>query len=221
MRDKVVLMLPKRSTSSAPRKPVSTMPRCRFIPMISRKPVQQVARWKMRESARPTGVCSGRILATPISSSGVRLGACVAFARKQATCGKPIPTTTVSPSFNSRAPAAAMISVARTSISVAQRRIGLQACEMFAACGPVEKIRVVGRSDDVFIEIFADAARIARMFDIELEMGRVVVVAAEDRCRISAERQMNHGLDAMRRNNGAFRFAPDFVGINDVFGNDD
>src|SRR3990172_4767677 len=67
----------------------------------------------MRESASPTGVSTGLEFTTPISSSDVRFGACVRLARTDATCGSPRPTTTISPSCNSLAPATAMISVVR------------------------------------------------------------------------------------------------------------
>src|SRR5262249_29246008 len=47
--------------------------------------------------------------------SALNLGACVRLARTQATWGNPRPTTTTSPSCSSLAPAAAIISLARTS----------------------------------------------------------------------------------------------------------
>src|SRR6266550_8814781 len=112
----------------------------------------------MRESASPTGVSLGRILATPISSSGVRAGACVALARKQAICGRPMPTTTVSPSLSSCAPAATMISGARISdISVALDRIGLQGRQMPKSGGLFEIVPMVFGASDVGIDIVADA----------------------------------------------------------------
>src|SRR5579872_1125491 len=125
----------------------------------------------MRESARPTGVCIGRILATPISSNGVSAGACVAFARKQATCGSPIPTTTVSPSFSSRAPAAAMISVARICISVAESPFCLQRGEPLHVSGLGEPRPVIFAAEDVFVDVLGDPNRVARVLDIELQMG--------------------------------------------------
>ena len=108
-------MLPKRSTSRAPRNPTSTTPRWTFIPMMSRKPLQQVALYQIRQSARPTAVSMGLIFITPISRRALSLGACVRLARTHATCGNPSPTTTTSPSRSSLAPAAAIISEARTS----------------------------------------------------------------------------------------------------------
>src|ERR1700704_1126857 len=136
----------------------------------------------MRESARPTGVCSGRILATPISRRGVKPGACVPLARKQATCGRPMPTTTISESLSSRAPAATMISVAQISlISVTQHRIGLETFQM-PKPPHLFQIRVVipGR-ENVVLDVVADAFGALGMVDVELQMGRVVIVAAEDR----------------------------------------
>src|SRR6185312_697751 len=136
----------------------------------------------MRESARPTGVSWGRILATPISSSGVRPGACVALARKQATCGRPMPTTTTSPSLSSRAPAATMISVARmSSISIAQHRIGLQRCEMGGSARLLQIVAMVLGAANVGVDVLDDALAALGMFDIESEMRRVVIVAAEHR----------------------------------------
>src|SRR5262245_34995763 len=114
----------------------------------------------MRESARPTGVCMGRMLATPISRSGVRFGACVLLARKQATCGSPMPTTTVSESLSSRAPAAAMISVARISLmSITAHRIGLQPLEMLRDDGLGEIRRMILGLEDVGADVVADALR--------------------------------------------------------------
>src|SRR5512139_3911860 len=112
----------------------------------------------MRESASPTGVWIGRMLATPISSSGVRFGACVLLARKHATCGRPMPTTTVSESRSSRAPAATMISVARISpISIATRRIGPQAIHLGRTAGLLEIRRVILGLEDVGADVVADA----------------------------------------------------------------
>src|SRR5437016_14299303 len=112
----------------------------------------------MRESASPTGVSLGRILATPISSSGVKAGAWVALARKQAICGRPMPTTTISPSLSSCAPAATMISVARISdISVAQDRIGLQGREMRKPAGFFEIVAVILGAANIGVDIVADA----------------------------------------------------------------
>src|ERR1700687_350921 len=142
----------------------------------------------MRESASPTGVSLGRILATPISSSGVRLGACVALARKQAICGRPMPTTTISPSLSSRAPAATMISVARISdISVAQDRIGFEGREMLRPAGLFEIVAVVFGAANIGLDIVADALAVFGMLDIELQMRGVVVVAAEDGRWMGAE----------------------------------
>src|SRR5437773_2283028 len=108
----------------------------------------------MRESASPTGVSLGRILATPISSSGVRLGAWVALARKQAICGRPMPTTTISRSLSSCAPAATMISVARISdISVAQDRIGLERREMPKSGGFFEIVAMVFGAENIGVDI--------------------------------------------------------------------
>src|SRR5436305_13925973 len=124
----------------------------------------------MRESATPTGVSLGRILATPISSRGVRAGAWVDLARKQAICGRPMPTTTVSPSLSSRAPAATMISVARISdISIAQDRIGLQAFEMRQAAGSFEIFRVVLGASNIGVDIVADAVGSFGRIDIDLQ----------------------------------------------------
>src|SRR5215213_1589612 len=112
----------------------------------------------MRESARPTGVWIGRIFATPISNNGVKFGACVLLARKQATCGNPMPTTTVSESLSSRAPAATMISVARISvISIAAHRIGFQPLQMRAAAGLREISLVVFGLEDIRTDVVADA----------------------------------------------------------------
>src|SRR5882672_5013259 len=122
----------------------------------------------MRESASPTGVSFGRILATPISSSGVRAGAWVALARKQAICGRPMPTTTVSPSLSSRAPAATMISVARISdILVAQDRIGFERRKMREAAGFFEIFAVVFRAANIGVDIVADPFSPFGMLDIE------------------------------------------------------
>src|SRR6266567_653425 len=160
----------------------------------------------MRESASPTGVSLGRILATPISSSGVRPGAWVALARKQATCGRPMPTTTVSPSLSSCAPAATMISVARMSdISIAQDRIGFEPREVCEPAGFFEIFVVVFRAANVGLDIVADAVAAFGMLDIELQMRSVVIIAAEDRGRMGAEWLVDHGLDAMSGNDGALR----------------
>src|SRR5690349_5524401 len=146
----------------------------------------------MRESASPTGVCRGRILATPISSSGVRPGACVALARKQAICGRPMPTTTTSPSLSSRAPAATMISVARMSdISVAQRRIGFEGFKMGEAAGLLQIVAMILRAAYIGVDVVADALAALGMFDIEPQMHRVVIVAAEHRGRMRTEGLMD------------------------------
>src|SRR5437867_2134096 len=116
-------MLPKRSISSAPKNPTSTTPRWTFIPMTSRKPLQHVARYQIRGSARPTAVSIGLMFMTPISKSALSPGACVRLASTHATCGNPRPTTTTSPSRSSRAPAVAIISLARTSGMVALQRL--------------------------------------------------------------------------------------------------
>src|SRR5687767_11491056 len=131
----------------------------------------------MRESARPTGVSLGAILATPSSSSGVRPGAWVRRARKQAACGRPMPTTTVCPSRSSLAPAAAMISVARISISVAQLRIGAESVAVRADLGEIGLM--IRRAANIDIEIGIDASRL-RLADVGFEMTGVVVVAAID-----------------------------------------
>src|SRR5258707_2736099 len=151
----------------------------------------------MRESASPTGVSFGRILATPISSSGVRPGACVALARKQAICGRPMPTTTVSPSLSSCAPAATMISVARISdISIAQDRIGLEARKMGKPARLFEIFVMVLGPANIGVDIVADAVGSFGILDIELQMRGVVIIAAEDRGRMGAERLVDDGLDA-------------------------
>src|SRR5215831_6042150 len=125
----------------------------------------------MRESASPTGVSTGRILATPISSSGVRLGACVAFARKHAICGRPMPTTTVSPSLSSCAPATTMISVARMSlISVAEKPFGLERLEVFQAATAFEVIPMVFGAADVGVDVFADAFGSFGVLDVKLQV---------------------------------------------------
>src|SRR5688572_19419993 len=155
----------------------------------------------MRESARPTGVSFGAILATPISSSGVRPGAWVRRARKQATCGRPMPTTTVCPSLSSRAPAAAMISVARISISVTQLRIGQKRLAVRAGLGEIGLM--VCRAAHVSVEIGIDAAGLG-MADIGLEMAGIVVVTAIDGGGVGAEGLMHHRLDPVGRNDGAF-----------------
>src|SRR5882672_488537 len=135
----------------------------------------------MRESASPTGVSLGRILATPISSSGVRPGACVALARKHAICGRPIPTTTVSPSLSSCAPAVTMISVARISnISITQNRIGLERCEVRKPAGFFEVFDCVLGPANIGVDIVADAVTAFGMLDIKLQMRDVVIIAAED-----------------------------------------
>src|ERR1700675_3015182 len=122
----------------------------------------------MRESASPTGVSLGRILATRISSRGVRLDAWVALARKQAIWGKPMPTTTVSPSLSSCAPAATMISVARISdISIAQDRIGFERCKVREAAGFFEIFEGVLGPANVSVDIVADAVAAFGMLDIE------------------------------------------------------
>src|ERR1700704_886939 len=150
----------------------------------------------MRESARPTGVSLGRILATPISSSGVRAGACVALARKQAICGRPMPTTTVSPSLSSCAPAVTMISVARISdISITQNRIGLERCEMRKSAGFFEIFDGVLGPANIGIDIVADAAGAFGMLDIKLQMRRVIIIAAEDGRGMGAERLVDDGFD--------------------------
>src|SRR2546423_8365591 len=162
----------------------------------------------MRESASPTGVSLGRILATPISSRGVRPAACVALARKQAICGRPMPTTTISPSLSSCAPAATMISVARISdISVAQDRIGFERREMRKTAGFFEIVPVVLGPANIGVDIVADALSSFGMFDIELQMRGVIIVAAEDGRRMSPEWLMDDGLHAVGGNDGAFRLA--------------
>src|SRR5215510_8395893 len=83
--------------------------------MTSRKPLQHVARYQIRASAKPTAVSIGRMFMTPISRRALSPGACDRFARTQATCGNPRPTTTTSPSRSSLAPAVAIISDASTS----------------------------------------------------------------------------------------------------------
>src|SRR5207249_11643701 len=108
-------MLPKRSISSAPKNPTSTTPRWTFIPITSRKPLQHVARYQIRGSAKPTAVSIGLMFMTPISKSALSRGAWVRWASTQATWGNPRPTTTTSPSRSSLAPAAAIISDASTS----------------------------------------------------------------------------------------------------------
>src|SRR5258705_977317 len=176
----------------------------------------------MRESARPAGVSFGRILATPISSSGVRPGAWVALARKQAICGRPMPTTTVSPSLSSCAPAATMISVARIwDISIAQDRIGLEACEMRKPAGFFEIFAMVFGPANIGIDIVADALVAFGMLDIELQMRGVVIIAAEDRGRMGSERLMDDGLDPVARNDGAFWCALNLFRRHDGFRDDD
>src|SRR5258706_2603399 len=176
----------------------------------------------MRESASPTGVSLGRILATPISSSGVRPGACVALARKQAICGRPMPTTTVSPSLSSRAPAATMISVERISdISIAQDRIGLEACEMRKPASFFEIFAVVLGAADIGVDIIADALSSFGMLDIELQMRGVVIIAAEDRGRMRAEWLVDDGLDAVAGNDGAFGCALNLFRRHDGLRDDD
>src|SRR5258706_5207358 len=175
----------------------------------------------MRESARPTGVSTGLILAMPISRSGVRPGACVALARKQAICGRPMPTTTVSPSLSSRAPAATMISVARISdISVAQDRIGLESRKMRQAAGFFEIFAVVLRAANIGVDIIANALSAFGMFDIELQMRGVVIIAAEDRGRVRPERLVDDGLDTVAGNDGAFGPALNLFRRHDVFRDD-
>src|SRR5258705_1235921 len=150
----------------------------------------------MRESARPTGVSLGRILATPISSSGARPGAWVALARKQAICGRPMPTTTISPSLSSCAPAATMISVARISdISIAQDRIGLEGRKMFKVTGFFEIVPMILSAENIGVDIVANALAASGMLDIELQMRGVIIVAAEDRGRMGAEGLVDDRFD--------------------------
>src|SRR5258705_8580728 len=172
----------------------------------------------MRESARPTGVCRGRILATPISSRGVNPGACVLLARKHATCGRPMPTTTISLSRSSRAPAATMISVARIPvISVTQHRIGLEAFQMPKAAYFFQiRVMILGR-ENVVLNVLADAFGALGMIDVELQMGRVVIVAAKDGGRMRAKRLVDNRFDAVGWNNGAFRFSLNRFGRHDLF----
>src|SRR5262245_6232214 len=146
----------------------------------------------MRESASPTGVSLGCILATPISKSGVRLGACVLMARKHATCGKPMPTTTVSRSFSSRAPAATMLSVARISMSVAQCRIGFEFPQLCGTADLFEVVRVILGRADVLADVIADAIGAFGILDIELQMRGIVVIAAEHRGWMRAVGLMDH-----------------------------
>src|SRR6267154_385622 len=175
----------------------------------------------MRESASPTGVSLGRILATPISSSGVRAGAWVALARKQATCGRPMPTTTASPSLSSCAPAATMISVARISdILVAQNRIGLEPREMLRPAGFFEIFEMVLGPANIGVDIVADTLGPFGMFDVEFQMLGVVIIAAEDRGRMGAEGLMDDGLDAVAGNDGAFGCALNLFRRHDGFGDD-
>src|SRR6185437_15330333 len=102
--------------------------------------------------------------------NGVNPGACVALAKKHATWGNPIPTTTVSPSFSSRAPAAAMISVERISISVAEYPFSPQRRDMRESARLFEPVPVVGAAANIFVDVFTHSPRIARMFDIEFQM---------------------------------------------------
>src|SRR5262249_23807400 len=162
------------------------------------------------------------MLATPISRSGVNPGACVPLARKQATCGSPMPTTTTSRSLSSRAPAAAMISVARIStISISQRRIGLELFELRRAADLLEILAMVARAANVARDVIADLIRALGMLDIELQMRGVVIVAAEDGRRMRAEGTMHDRVHAMRRDDGAFGRTLDVFRRNDFFGDDD
>src|SRR5262245_12441306 len=176
----------------------------------------------MRESASPTGVCTGRILATPISSSGVKFGACVLLARKQATCGKPMPTTTVSRSFSSRAPAAAMISVARMSvISIPAHRIGLQPIEMGRAASLGEIRGVIRRLENVRADVVADSVAVPGMLDIQLQMFGIVIIAAEHGGGMGAEWLNDHRFDPMRGNDRALGLLLDLRRQHDLFGDHD
>src|ERR1051326_346010 len=167
----------------------------------------------MRESARPTGVSLGRIFATPISSSGVNPGACVDWARKHATCGKPMPTTTVSPSFSSRAPAATMISVARMSlISIARHPFGFQRFQMLHSARFLEIVPMILGAANVAIDVVADLFAALGMFDIQLEMRGIIIVAAIDGGRMRAPGLVNHGFHPMGGNDGALRLLPDDIG---------
>ena len=82
-----------------------------------------------------------------------------------------------------------MISVARISdISIAQDRIGLEARKMGKPAGFFEIFDCVLGPSNIGVDIVADAVGAFGMLDIELQMRGVVIIAAEDRGRMGAER---------------------------------
>ena len=121
-----------------------------------------------------------------------------------------MPTTTASPSWSSRAPAAAMISVARISAhrQYPRSRIGLQALMRFApptfsrySRGPWSRAYRSSCS--------RRASPRAWSGHIELQMRGIVVVATEDRGGVRAEWLVDDRLDAVARDDRPLRTAPD------------
>src|ERR1700687_1513147 len=108
--------------------------------------------------------------ATPISSNKLSPGAWVRRARTQATCGRPIPTTAISPSRTSFDAAVTIISLAvtsesccsRTSVEVdgidmspliAENRLGLNLIHAVQAADFLQVLPVIARTKHIFLQI--------------------------------------------------------------------
>ena len=72
--------------------------------------------------------------------------------------------------------------------------------------------------ENVRADVVADAVGALGVLDIELQMRRVVVVAAVDRGRVRAEGLVDHRLHAMGGDDGAFGLLLDHRGRHDLFG---
>src|SRR5580693_7307934 len=106
--------------------------------------------------------------ATPISSSKLSPGAWVRRASTQATCGRPIPTTAISPSRTSFDAAVTIISLAvmpesscsRTSVEVegiglliAENRFGLNLIHALQAADSLQVLPMVARAKHILLQI--------------------------------------------------------------------
>src|SRR5687767_12724490 len=142
------------------------------------------------------------MLITPISRSVVSVGAWVRLASMAVTCGRPIPTTATSPSWSSLAPAAAMISVARTwtsgmtsgiALSGLVRRLitlylhGFQFAHAFRAAHLLEIFPMVLGPEHIRLQVVGERLRFLGVVHIELQMFGIVVVAPEDPGGVPAE----------------------------------
>src|SRR5512137_1937839 len=198
---------------------------------MSAKLVCTLARYQILGSESPsTPISRGSGSTTPNSSMMVRFGAWVRLARKDATTGRPSPTPTISPSFSSRAPAAAINSnevysrssvIACLTALITQNRICAQSAEIFHPADPLQIFPVIFHAEHIVFQVFLKAFHRFRCLGVYFDVCFVKIIDAVYRGGVRGKGLVHHMRYLEAGDQRALRITADRLRGDQLLGDDD